>query len=301
MAVGSRRAGRHHAHRRRPPGRPRRPGASPTGISVRGWPGHRQPLPRRVLRRSPAGLGLLVLAVVTAATLWIVANRPGRGHSGRGASSPRCAGPRSTGCSEWPVGRFSLRQRRPAVRRRPGPAFDRHQLRPRPDYWRVAEQAASVLGGRGDAGRRRRRVHPRARSTGRRSRRPGRLDDARHHGGREVPDAAVRADPQPDRRLRPRRGADGRRPGCRRCGRWRPTSTSPPEPSPRAYTELEAGGADREPPADRHGGHRAGTPKPAQDGVRAAAAHLAAQARDAGVDAETVLAIVRAALVRSVR
>jgi hypothetical protein len=42
-------------------------------------------------------------------------------------------------------------------------------------------------------------------------------------------------------------------------------------------------------------------PAPAQDGVRTAAAQLVAQARDAGVDAETVLAIVRAALVQPAR
>jgi GntR family transcriptional regulator len=67
----------------------------------------------------------------------------------------------------------------------------------------------------------------------------------------------------------------------------------------RAYTELEAGGLI----ASRR---RTGTvvtgpgpePEPAQDGVRRAAAQLVTQARAAGVDAETVLAIVRAALVQ---
>ena len=68
----------------------------------------------------------------------------------------------------------------------------------------------------------------------------------------------------------------------------------------RAYTELEAGGLI----ASRR---RTGTvvtgpgPAPAQDGVRTAAAQLVAQARAAGVDAETVLAIVRAALVQPAR
>jgi GntR family transcriptional regulator len=68
----------------------------------------------------------------------------------------------------------------------------------------------------------------------------------------------------------------------------------------RAYGELEAAGLI----ASRR---RTGTvvtgpgPAPAQDGVRTAAAQLAAQARDAGVDAETVLAIVRAALVHPAR
>ncbi len=68
----------------------------------------------------------------------------------------------------------------------------------------------------------------------------------------------------------------------------------------RAYTELEAGGLI----ASRR---RTGTvvtgsgPTPAPDGVRTAAAQLAAQARAAGVDAETVLAIVRAALVHPAR
>ncbi len=42
-------------------------------------------------------------------------------------------------------------------------------------------------------------------------------------------------------------------------------------------------------------------PAPAQDGVRAAAAELVERARTAGVDAETVLAIVRVALVHPAR
>jgi GntR family transcriptional regulator len=68
----------------------------------------------------------------------------------------------------------------------------------------------------------------------------------------------------------------------------------------RAYGELEAGGLI----ASRR---RTGTvvtgpaPAPAQDGVRTAAYQLVAQARAAGVDAETVLAIVRAALVSPAR
>jgi GntR family transcriptional regulator len=68
----------------------------------------------------------------------------------------------------------------------------------------------------------------------------------------------------------------------------------------RAYGELEAEGLI----ASRR---RTGTvvtgpgPVPAQDGVRAAAASLVAQARDAGMDAETLLAIVRAALVHPAR
>ena len=68
----------------------------------------------------------------------------------------------------------------------------------------------------------------------------------------------------------------------------------------RAYAELEAGGLI----ASRR---RTGTvvtgpgPEPAQDGVRAAAAQLVAQARSAGMDAETVLAIVRSALVQAAR
>jgi GntR family transcriptional regulator len=68
----------------------------------------------------------------------------------------------------------------------------------------------------------------------------------------------------------------------------------------RAYGELESEGLI----ARRR---RTGTvvtgpgPAPAQDGVRTAAADLVAQARDAGVDAETLLGIVRAALVRPAR
>ncbi len=68
----------------------------------------------------------------------------------------------------------------------------------------------------------------------------------------------------------------------------------------RAYGELEAGGLI----ASRR---RTGTvvtgpaPVPAADGVRAAAAELVEQARTAGVDADTVLAIVRAALVHPAR
>jgi GntR family transcriptional regulator len=68
----------------------------------------------------------------------------------------------------------------------------------------------------------------------------------------------------------------------------------------RAYGELEAEGLI----ASRR---RTGTvvtgpgPAPAQDGVRTAAAQLVAQARAAGVDGETVLAIVRAALAHPAR
>jgi len=64
----------------------------------------------------------------------------------------------------------------------------------------------------------------------------------------------------------------------------------------RAYGELEAAGlvASR-----RRTGTvvTAGVARPAEDEVRRTAAQLAAQARRAGLDAETVLAIVRAALV----
>ena len=68
----------------------------------------------------------------------------------------------------------------------------------------------------------------------------------------------------------------------------------------RAYGELEAEGLITS-------RRRTGTlvtgpgPAPAQDGVRAAAAQLVAQAREAGVDGETVLALVRAALVHPAR
>lgn len=68
----------------------------------------------------------------------------------------------------------------------------------------------------------------------------------------------------------------------------------------RAYGELEAEGLI----ASRR---RTGTvvtgpgPAPAQEGVRAAAAQLVAQARAAGVAAETLVAIVRAALVHPAR
>ena len=68
----------------------------------------------------------------------------------------------------------------------------------------------------------------------------------------------------------------------------------------RAYGELEAAGLI----ASRR---RTGTvvtgpaQAPASDGVRAAAAELVERARTAGVDAETVLAIVRAALVHPAR
>ena len=75
MAAVAGRAGRRHARRRRPPGRRRRPERHLRG-PVRGaaWPP-----PARSPARStalPAGIGLLVLALVTAVTLWIVANRP---------------------------------------------------------------------------------------------------------------------------------------------------------------------------------------------------------------------------------
>ena len=65
----------------------------------------------------------------------------------------------------------------------------------------------------------------------------------------------------------------------------------------RAYAELEAAGLV----ASRR---RTGTvvtrpvQRPAEDEVRQAATHLAVRARDAGLDGEAVLAIVRAALVQ---
>jgi GntR family transcriptional regulator len=68
----------------------------------------------------------------------------------------------------------------------------------------------------------------------------------------------------------------------------------------RAYAELEAGGLI----ASRR---RTGTvvtgpaQAPERDAVRAAAAQLVTQARAAGMDAETVLAIVRSALVQAAR
>jgi GntR family transcriptional regulator len=66
----------------------------------------------------------------------------------------------------------------------------------------------------------------------------------------------------------------------------------------RAYAELEAAGlvASR-----RRTGTVVTRPehRPAEDEVRRTATQLAAQARDAGVDGETVLAIVRAALLRA--
>jgi GntR family transcriptional regulator len=68
----------------------------------------------------------------------------------------------------------------------------------------------------------------------------------------------------------------------------------------RAYAELEATGvvASRR----RTGTVVTGRPQlPAEDDVRTTAAHLAEQARTAGMDAETVLAIVRAALVKAAR
>jgi GntR family transcriptional regulator len=68
----------------------------------------------------------------------------------------------------------------------------------------------------------------------------------------------------------------------------------------RAYAELEAGGLVT---SRRRTGtvvSLATAPRPAgEDRVRQAAARLAAEAREGGVDGETVLAIVRAALVRS--
>ncbi|MGY1630781.1 GntR family transcriptional regulator [Geodermatophilus sp. SYSU D01186] len=66
----------------------------------------------------------------------------------------------------------------------------------------------------------------------------------------------------------------------------------------RAYAELEAAGlvASRR----RTGTVVTGRPKaPAEEELRRAAADLAARARAAGVDGETVLAIVRAALLRT--
>jgi GntR family transcriptional regulator len=68
----------------------------------------------------------------------------------------------------------------------------------------------------------------------------------------------------------------------------------------RAYAELEAGGLI----ASRR---RTGTvvtgqaPAPEGDDVRAAAAELVTRAHAAGLDGETVLAIVRAALVQAAR
>jgi len=65
----------------------------------------------------------------------------------------------------------------------------------------------------------------------------------------------------------------------------------------RAYAELEAAGlvASR-----RRTGTvvTAGAARPAEDAVRQAAAELAQRAREGGVDRETVLAIVRAALLQ---
>ncbi|SFF25436.1 GntR family transcriptional regulator [Blastococcus tunisiensis] len=66
----------------------------------------------------------------------------------------------------------------------------------------------------------------------------------------------------------------------------------------RAYGELEAAGLV----ASRR---RTGTvvsrsePRPAEEEIRRAATRLAVQARDAGLDGEDVLAIVRAALLRA--
>jgi len=66
----------------------------------------------------------------------------------------------------------------------------------------------------------------------------------------------------------------------------------------RAYAELEAAGLVT---SRRRTGtvvSAAAAPPAAEERVRATAAQLAVQVREAGVDAETVLAIVRAALVR---
>ena len=66
----------------------------------------------------------------------------------------------------------------------------------------------------------------------------------------------------------------------------------------RAYAELEAAGlvASR-----RRTGTVVAAPtvRPAEDEIRRTATRLAVQARDAGLDGDTVLAIVRAALLRS--
>ncbi len=63
----------------------------------------------------------------------------------------------------------------------------------------------------------------------------------------------------------------------------------------RAYAELEAAGLVTS--RRRTGTVVTGTaPVPAEEAVRAAADELAARAREAGVDGETVLAIVRTAL-----
>ena len=69
----------------------------------------------------------------------------------------------------------------------------------------------------------------------------------------------------------------------------------------RAYGELEAAGvvASRRRTGTVVTGGRA-APAPGEQRVRAAAEHLAREAREGGVDGETVLAIVRAALVGTV-
>ena len=59
----------------------------------------------------PAGIGLLVLAVVTAVALRIVANRPAVATADEGIES-RCAGPRRTACSGW---RWACRCSSPAA------------------------------------------------------------------------------------------------------------------------------------------------------------------------------------------
>jgi GntR family transcriptional regulator len=68
----------------------------------------------------------------------------------------------------------------------------------------------------------------------------------------------------------------------------------------RAYAELEAGGLIT---SRRRTGTVVTAPAEAPEGdaVRAAAAHLVTRARAAGLDAETVLAIVRSALVQAAR
>ena len=69
----------------------------------------------------------------------------------------------------------------------------------------------------------------------------------------------------------------------------------------RAYGELEAAGvvASRRRTGTVVTGGRA-APAPGEQRVRAAAEHLVREAREGGVDGETVLAIVRAALVGTV-
>ena len=246
----------------------------------------------------PAAIGLLVLAVATAGALWIVATRPAVATADERIER-RCAGPPRTGCCGRPPASTSFVAG--GLLFVGGNAM--HSVGTGPAGTAARGSAASptaLLGLAGAAGRRRPELHPGARRPGRHARRPGHraIHDAGHHRRR-----------QPARRRPTSRSAAQiaahvrggllarRRPAAHHAGARRRPGRRRRDGGARLH---RAGGrrAGREPAAHRHRRHR--RPGPRGPGRRAAAGHrgAAGPARRArrGVDGETVLAIVRAAL-----